>query len=237
MPEDDEDADLALPAPLPTHNQRANLPENAQKLVEALLRLGIDGVGPLKSARDSADEARRKTSTDDEAIRSLIRTHVALAGAQGFVTNLGGLPILPITLPANVGAAYLIQTHLAASVAHVKGHDLDDDDVRAAILLCLLGNSAVEVLKKTGIVIGEKFSMAMIKKLPMSVIYRINKRAGFALVAKFGTMRSAVTLSKAVPVVGGFIGGGVDAAATRGVGAFAKRFFTDTPPEPPLTVV
>lgn len=212
-----------------------NVPEKAQKLVETLLRLGIDGFGPLKSASDSAEEARRKTTTDDEAIRSVVRMHVLLAGGQGFVTNLGGIATLPIALPANVGAAYLVQTHLVAAIAHIRGHDLNDDDVRAAILLCLLGNTAVEAIKKAGIVVGEKFTLAMITRLPIEVIRAINKRVGFMLLAKYGTKRATVTLAKFVPVVGGVIGGGIDAAATRAVGSFAKQFFT-TGPDDALSV-
>jgi uncharacterized protein (DUF697 family) len=43
--------------------------------------------------------------------------------------------------------------------------------------------------------------------------------------AKYGTERAAVTLAKAVPVVGGVVGGSVDAAFTRSIGAAAKKMF------------
>ncbi len=36
--------------------------------------------------------------------------------------------------------------------------------------------------------------------------------------AKYGTKRSAVTLAKGVPLVGGVVGGSVDAVSTRAVG-------------------
>jgi hypothetical protein len=39
-------------------------------------------------------------------------------------------------LPANIGAAVPIQTHLAASIAHLKGHDADDENVRVLKLTC-----------------------------------------------------------------------------------------------------
>ena len=212
-----------------------NVPEKAQKLVESLLRLGIDGVGPLKNARESAEEALAKSASKEDAVKSLIRTHVAWAGAQGFATNLGGIIMLPGALPVNIGAAFLIQTHLAASIAHLRGHDTDDESVRAAILLCLLGNAAVEVLKKVGISVGEKLAFAMIKRLPMEVIWAIHKRVGFMLIAKYGTKRSVITLAKFIPLIGGIVGGGFDAAATHAVGAFAAHFFhaTPLPPQPP----
>lgn len=199
----------------------------AEKLVDALLTYGIDGFGPLKSASDSAGEALAKSPDVDEAVRSLIRTHVALAGAQGFVTNLGGIITLPVALPANVGAVSLIQIHLIAAIAHVRGHDVHSETVRTAILLCLLGNSATQVLKKAGIEIGQKFALTLIKKLPIDILRRVNRRVGFMLIAKYGAKRSAITLTKLIPLVGGLVGFTVDAASTRGVAAFAKRFFAN----------
>ena len=81
-----------------------------QGLIDRLLRTGISGVGPFKSADECAREALARGCSAEQAIRSLIRTHVAMAGAHGFVTNLGGLVTTLVALPANVGAAYVIQT-------------------------------------------------------------------------------------------------------------------------------
>ena len=70
-----------------------------------------------------------------------------------------------------------------------------------------------------------KLAMTAIKRLPIEMIYAINRKVGFALFAKYGTKRSAVTLAKGVPLVGGVVGGSVDAVSTRAVGAFAKGTF------------
>jgi hypothetical protein len=177
-------------------------------LIDNLLRFGVDGFGPFKSAEESAEDALGKHDGDREtAVKHLIRTHVALAGAQGFVTNLGGLITLPITLPTNITAAYMIQTHLIASIAAVHGRDLESEEVQTAILLCLVGNAGTEMLKKVG-------------------LKQFNKKVAAMLIAKYGGKRAGATLAKGVPLVGGVIGGGFDAASTRAVGAFARRFFT-----------
>jgi 4-diphosphocytidyl-2C-methyl-D-erythritol kinase len=52
----------------------------------------------------------------------------------------------------------------------------------------------------------------------MAVLHSINKKAGFHLVAKFGTKRAAITLAKGVPILGGIVGGAVDAGATAVIG-------------------
>ncbi len=126
---------------------RTGLARTGQQFVEQLLRLGVEGFGPFNSASESAQEAL-KGRTTDQAIKVLIRNHCLIAGSQGFVTNIGGFITMPVTLPANIGAAYLIQIHLAAAIAHVHGHDLDGEEVRTAILLCLLGNAGTEVVKQ-----------------------------------------------------------------------------------------
>ncbi|MEV0681558.1 EcsC family protein [Actinosynnema sp. NPDC050436] len=206
-----------------------------QGAVDHLLRVGIEGFGPFKSAQHVADDLLAQGLTRDEAVRSMIRTHVAAAGIQGFATNLGGLITLPVTLPANVAAAYLVQTHLIASIAAVHGHDLESDEVRTAILLCLLGNAGTEVVKKAGIKAGAKLTMGLIERIPAQLIREINKRVGFQLIAKYGTSKAGITLAKGVPLVGGVIGGTFDAVTTRAVGGFARRFFA-TPPGAPQVV-
>ncbi|CCH29036.1 EcsC family protein [Actinosynnema sp. NPDC047251] len=206
-----------------------------QGAVDHLLRVGIDGFGPFKGAQQMASDLLEQGLTRDEAIRGLIRTHVTAAGIQGFATNLGGLITLPVTLPANVAAAYLVQTHLIASIAAVQGHDLESDEVRTAILVCLLGNAGTEVLKKMGIQAGSKLTMNLIERIPAQLIREINKRVGFTLVAKYGTAKAGITLAKSVPLVGGVIGGSFDAVTTRAVGGFARRFFA-TPPGRPQVV-
>lgn len=193
------------------------LARTQQGLIDHLLRFGVDGFGPFKSAAESAEDALGKSDGDrEQAIKGLIRTHMALAGAQGFITNLGGLVTLPIALPTNVTASYMIQTHLIASIAAVHGRDLDSEEVQTAILLCLVGNAGTDMLKKVG-------------------IREFNKRVAAMLIAKYGGKRAGVTLAKGVPLVGGVIGGGFDAASTRAVGAFARRFFTN-PETTPMIV-
>jgi hypothetical protein len=90
---------------LPMSNDESGLVQAGQKLVEQLLKVGINGFGPFKSAAESAAEAL-SNRTPEQAVKALVRSHIA-AGAQGFVTNLGGIVTLPVMLPANIGASYL----------------------------------------------------------------------------------------------------------------------------------
>jgi len=130
-----------------------------------------------------------------------------------------------VTLPANIGASYVAQTHLAGAIAAVHGHDLDSEEVRSAVLLCLVGNAGTEALKRVGVTVGSKVTMTLIQRIPVTVLRRINKKIGFMLVTKYGTKRAVVTLAKGVPLVGGVIGGSVDTTTTWAVGAYANKTF------------
>jgi hypothetical protein len=61
------------------------------------------------------------------------------------------------------------------------------------------------------------------------VLLDINKKVGFRLVTKSGTT-GVVNLSKAVPVLGGVVGGTIDGTSTRAVGAVARRAFPSVQP-------
>lgn len=64
----------------------------------------------------------------------------------------------------------------------------------------------------------------MVKKIPGKSITAINQKVGFRFITKFGE-KGIVTLGKAVPVLGAFIGGGVDVASTRIIGYNAYKIF------------
>jgi len=52
------------------------------------------------------------------------------------------------------------------SLRHGYGHDPHEEEVRSALLLCLLGNGATEVLKRVGVDVGQKLAMTAIERLP-----------------------------------------------------------------------
>jgi hypothetical protein len=63
-----------------------------------------------------------------------------------------------------------------------------------------------------------------LKKIPGEVIKAINKAVGVRLITKFG-QNGIVNLGKAVPLVGGVIGGAVDGIGTNTIGKTAKKLF------------
>ena len=50
----------------------------------------------------------------------------------------------------------------------------------------LTGTAAADILKKNGIIIGEKITLNVIKKIPGAVLTKINQKVGFRLFTKMG---------------------------------------------------
>lgn len=203
------------------------------KLQQLTNKAVADGVGPLTGSIAYADARGRidKTgvSNPEATIRRVVRESVAASGAQGFVTGVGGLAAMPVTVPANLAGSLVINARMVGTIAHLRGYSLADPHTQAMITLVAAGSSAQAAASAFGVKLGQQAAMQAIKALPMSVIHQVNKKAGFYLVAKYGTQRSAITLAKAVPAVGGLVGGSVDAALTGSIAKAAMRVFPPLP--------
>ena len=137
---------------------------------------------------------------------------------------------MPVAIPASLAASLAIQAPMVGAVAETYGYDSKDDQVRTAILLCMIGNAIEDVVKQTGVTLGGKVAIEGLKKIPGKVLIEINKRVGFRLLTKFGE-RGVVNLAKLVPLVGGAVGGTFDGATCYMVGRAADRAFQPTAAE------
>ncbi len=189
---------------------------------------GTAGIPGMGSVEDFAQSYMEGDKSLEEKVDSLIRFQVAKASTAGFVTGLGGILTLPVTLPTNLASVFYIQLQMAAAIAYMSGYDVRDDRVKTFCYVCLCGESATKVLRGAGITIGKKITEQMIKRLSFESIKRINRAVGFRLITKFG-QTGVVNFGKAIPVVGGVVGGTFDGATTYAVGKAAKRTFIEVP--------
>jgi len=195
------------------------------RLVERLLDTGIDGRGPFDGAATVAASARRGASDTEAAIDKVVRNHLAAGGAGGFVTGLGGFVTMPVALPANVLEFYLIASRMTAAIASLRGYDLRLPQIRTAVLLTLVGADADDLLKKAGVAGGgHRLTNLAAQRLPGPALMMVNKAIGFRLVSQVGRSTLA-RLGKAVPVVGGVVGGGLDVYLLKRIAASAREEF------------
>lgn len=194
------------------------------KLLDWAYEKSINGIPGTDTAYELAENFMAKHDSTDNAINSLVRWQNTKSVTSGFLTGLGGLITLPVAIPANIASVTYVQMRMIAAIAHMRGYDLKDDQVKTFVFVCLAGQSASDILKQAGIKAGTALTKQAIKKIPGEIIKSINKAVGFRLVTKFGE-KGVVNLGKAVPLIGGFIGGTVDGIGTNIIGKTAKKVF------------
>lgn len=184
----------------------------------------VNGVRGLDSAQDMADDYLKGEGALIDKVNSLIRWQNTKAGTSGFITGLGGLLTLPLTLPANITSVLYVQIRMVAAIAIMGGYDVKDDRVRSIVYSCIAASSAAEVAKNFGIKLGNKLAMQGIKKISGETLKKINQAVGFRLLTKFG-QKGFVNLGKTIPFIGGIVGVTFDVVATNTVGNVARNTF------------
>jgi hypothetical protein len=104
-----------------------------------------------------------------------------------------------------------------ATIAALYGLDLEHEVVRTEILLTLLGEEAALVLRQLGLKTGQRLAAQQLRRLPAEGLPAIHRAVGMELIGRAGG-RSLVPLERAVPLVGGLVGGGIDYLLTRRLG-------------------
>ena len=182
------------------------------------------GGGPFGSSYDLAKDYLSKTKSQEAAVKSLIDWQVAKCATSGFITGLGGLVTLPVAIPANISSVLLIQLQMILAIAIMGGYNPNSDQVKSLAFICLTGTAATAVLKDVGISVGQRVTEKTLQSISEQVIRRINYLVKTRLLTKTGKI-GVLHLGKAIPLVGGVIGGAIDATTTRLVGKAAQQVF------------
>ena len=227
--------DLLTPGRSETKKTRAALdaaatpnpdPGAIDRLVEMLVDTGLEGRGPLSSARELAAGSLSKHGGDPEkAIAALARATTVKGGVGGFVTGLGGFVTMPVSLPVNVAEFYIQAVRMVGSIATLRGYDVDEPRVRTAVLLTLVGSDSGEVLKKAGMATGSgRLASYALKGLPPAALMVVNKAIGFRLMR--GVSEKVLSrFGRGIPVAGGLVGGGIDAYMMKKIADQAMKEF------------
>jgi uncharacterized protein (DUF697 family) len=195
-----------------------------QRLAAWLLDKGIAGIGPLAGARELAEEylADDRYATHDERVDALIERETIKNFTTGFLTGFGGAFTLPVAIPSALAASWVIQARMAGAIAHVYGHDLASARTRSTVLMSLAGDVAKQAMDELGIPFtGPRLTQRAVRQVPGRALVEINKRIGLRLLARAGE-RSISGFSRFVPIVGGVVGGTLDAVVCRMVGRTAR---------------
>ncbi|MGZ4455067.1 MAG: EcsC family protein [Nocardioides sp.] len=192
--------------------------------VREALHRAIVGAGPLPPAAKAADkQLSEQRGNVQRAVQEVIENHVRYAGAQGFVTNIGGLVTATVTIPANITGLALVECRMIAGIAHLRGYDLDDPRVRNAVLTCLLGEESVTSLVRKKKLPAPPMALATAPAHDPDLDRIISAEVAADLITKVAGKRLAITVGRRVPVVGGLVGAGADGYATWKIGRYADK--------------
>lgn len=183
-----------------TDNSNGNV---IAKIFDWAYNKALTGYVGADSAYELGDNFLREKGSLARQVDKLIRWQLSKAAASGFLTGIGGFAFMPFSIPANVASVIYIQVRMISAIAYMGGHDLQSDQVKTMVMATMVGNGAKEILKDISIRSGEKI--------------------GTKLLARVGSK----SFGKAVPLLGGIIGGAFDAASTQIVGKMAKKIFIE----------
>lgn len=205
---------------------RRATPAVASRGARQFLDRAIDGFPGFLGAREIARRHLSRRRDVDAAIADMIDQHVRLAGAQGFVTNIGGVVTMPVTIPANLAGIALLQVRMVAATLHLRGYDVADPRVRTAALMTLLGEDDIRKAVQAGTFPGLPHDIAVSTgDGDPRLLDRIASDVTAALTTRIGGKHATLTVTKRVPVLGGAISAGVDAYSTYVIGRYADREF------------
>jgi len=201
------------------HNTQNNTQTNKGIIAKTLdwaYSKAVSGFTGVDSAYDLGNSYLEQEGTLEQQVDSLIKWQVAKAATSGFVTGLGGVMTMPLTVPANIASVIYVQIRMITAIAYMGGHHIRDDRVKSLVYISMVGNGAKELLKDMSVKAGEKLLTKIIEKVSTNIA----SKAG---------QKGVTSLGKAVPVLGGVVGGSYDAITTRVVGKVAKKIFIETP--------
>lgn len=202
---------------------RTQGPQAAGGVLRRVVEAAIDGVGRMPSAKQAAARQLAKCGGYvDDAVESVIESHVLLGSAQGFVTNLGGLATLPIALPANLTGIAVVQVRMVAAIAHLRGYDLDDPRVRTALVMCLIGGEQVAKRIANGKFPTSPLAVATAPVFDPDLDDAVAQAVVSGLLANVGGRNLALLVTKRIPLIGGGVGAVMDGMATHQIGKYAK---------------
>ncbi len=212
------------------YDEIKNTSINEQKASEYLQQLCEKAINGFPGFSDSVDKLvndyLKEYKNPEVALKELIKNQVIKCTTSGFITGCPGLLAIPIALPANICSVLYIQLRMIAAIAKIRGYDIYSDQVQTFVFSCLVKGGIIDVVKDTGIKIGNKVSYSILKKhISGKMLTAINKKIGTRVITKFGE-KGIINLVKILPLVGGVIGGGIDYLYTKDIANNACKLFT-----------
>jgi hypothetical protein len=162
--------------------------------------------------------------------KSLVEKRTLQSSGISFAAGLPGGIAMAATIPADTLQFFGVALRLAQELAYLYGfkdfweeEEIDLDRVRGELILFLGVMFGVGGSASTLKVISSKFAQHVLKKLPQkaltkTIYYPIIKKVAAAIGIKITKASFAKGISKAIPVLGGVVSGGLTYASMKTMG-------------------
>ncbi|CAN5835208.1 MAG: EcsC family protein [Euzebyales bacterium] len=200
--------------------QRARV--DPERVVATAVARGLPVFG--RDPREQLESLRRLPVEQlDLLARHFVRTNSAIAGAQGFLTNVGGLATWAVALPADtVGALYWV-VRATSGVMASYGFEASSPEGAADLRLGLLVATGVNTVAFEGTrVLVEQVAQ---QALTTPASQRMLMAGARQMARRLGLDLTRGRVAKAVPIVGGALGGALNAGMVTALGRRARRHY------------
>lgn len=200
--------------------------EQKGRVLDKIYGYVVDGLPHVdQPIEDLVIEYKSKYVDTEKAIQVFVRNQKLKCTTTGFITGLGGVLTLPVTIPADLASSLYIEIRMIAAIAAMRGYDIHSDAVKTLVYICLVGNAAGDIAKQVGVKFGEQFAAKkLLPKLSRELIVKINQAVGFRLLTRGGT-KGLINLGRALPILGGFVCGSWNFVEVTVFANRAKKFF------------
>jgi len=206
-----------VPRSAPIHPVKERLVEMIAQALEWVFDNATSGSVEL------AESYRLKWAGDrEQSIDDIIRSHTRYAAVVGFMTGVGGILSTPVAAPLNISSVIVIQVRLIAAIAHLRGYALSDPKVKALVFICLTGSGAAALVQELGFSVGKRIGARILAQGTQLTVKKFNAALARHLLLRYGARKAVV---RGTPVIGGLVGGAIDAGVTLGIASTAKTVF------------
>lgn len=200
--------------------------KDMMNLLEKLYVQSLDGVDKVSEpVEELARDYLEKYDSVDEAAEAFMQNQVKKCTVSGFVTGLGGLLTIPVTVPANIASVLYVQMRMIACLAYMGGYDVRSKEVKTMMYACLAGVSLNLIIKELGKKLGSERVDKLLDKIPESSLPSISQKIYSQLAVKTGAKVGSGTLGKAIPFIGGIVNGALDYVETKKLADRAYEIF------------
>jgi uncharacterized protein (DUF697 family) len=188
-----------------------------------LIDMAVDGTKGLAPAKTVAGRHLERRQEVNPAIDALVRTHIGLASAQGFLTNVAGGIAAAVGLPANLAGIIMVQIRLVACIAHLHGYDIDDPRVRTALVMCLLGEKEIDKQVGDGRLPSTPLAVATAAVHDEGLSHQVAASVLNDVIGNLAVKDIVGFVARKIPLVGGGVGAVADGYATSKVATYARN--------------